>query len=263
MSGTTAESTWALGDYPEMARRLRPAADTAVATAALEPGTTLLDVGCGTGNAALAAARLGATVTGADPTARLLSLAAERARGERLPITWLHADTTGLTGAFDRVVSVFGAMYAPDHRQAADAMLRCCTPGGRIVSAAWTPDGFMAAANRVLAAYLPPPPPGARPPSEWGELAYLQDLFAPHHITATTRGVPFHFPSALEAAEFWTRTAGHLQAERPRIEAQGTWTALHHDLAALFTEHNQASSEPDDTTVLITSEYLLATITPA
>jgi SAM-dependent methyltransferase len=261
MTGTTTGSTWAAGDYPAMARLLRPAADQVVAIAAPGPGTSLLDIGCGTGNAALAAARLGAVVTGADPTPELLSVAAGRARDEGLEITWQQADTLGLTGEYDRVVSVFGAMYAPDARQAADAMLRRCAPGGRIVSAAWTPDGFMAETNRVIGAYLPPALPGARPPTGWGDPAHLAALFAPHQVTTSAHSVRFRFASPIEAAEFWIRTAGHVQAERHRIEARGDWTALHHDLAALFSERNPTPAhEPG---VHVAADYLVAVVTPS
>ncbi|MGW2680795.1 hypothetical protein [Streptomyces sp. NPDC001436] len=54
-------------------------------------------------------------------------------------------------------------MYAPDHPRTAQTLLRRCVPGGRIVSAAWTPDGLTAATNRATAPHPPPPPAGGRP----------------------------------------------------------------------------------------------------
>ncbi|TQF06878.1 class I SAM-dependent methyltransferase [Kitasatospora acidiphila] len=252
----TSTSTWAAGDYPAMARRLTAVADRVVTAAEVADGTTLLDVGCGTGNAVLAAARRGALATGADPTPELLGLAVERARAEQLPIAWQPAAADGLRGSYDRVVTVFGAMYAPDARRAADALVRCCAPGGRIVSAAWTPDGFMAATNRAASRYLPPPPPGGQPPTRWGDLDVLRALFAPLAVSATVEQVRFEFPSPVAAAEFWVRTAGHLQAERARLIADGSWTALHHDLAAVFTEWNRSGGAD----IVVEAAYLLAVV---
>lgn len=262
MSTSPTTSTWAAGDYPAMARRLVPAAERAVAVAASGPGTTVLDVGCGTGNAALAAARSGATVTAADPTPQLLAIAERRARAANLPMAFQGADTDHLNGRYDRVLTVFGAMYAPDHAQAAAALTRCCAPGGRIVSAAWTPDGLMAAANRVMGAYLPPPPAGGAPPVRWGDEAYLRALFAGHNVAVTTEHIRFAFESPLAAAEFWVRTAGHVQTERDRLRAvDGAWLALHHDLAAVFADWNVAGGAGAG--VRVESAYLLAVIRPA
>ncbi|MGK5642294.1 class I SAM-dependent methyltransferase [Streptomyces sp. URMC 126] len=260
------QSTWAAGDYPAMAGRLVPAAERAVAVAAIAapaPRTTVLDVGCGTGNAALAAARAGAAVTAVDPTPELLAVAARRARAENLTVTFRQTDADHLTGRYDRVLTVFGAMYAPDHTRTAEALLRCCAPGGRIVSAAWTPDGLMAALNRAAARYLPPPPQGGRPPVLWGDEAHVRGLFAGHDVTVAAKHVPFVFPSPREAAAFWVRTAGHVQLERPRLQADGSWEALHDDLAAVFGTWNRNGTGGRDAEVRVEAAYLLAVIVPA
>jgi 2-polyprenyl-3-methyl-5-hydroxy-6-metoxy-1,4-benzoquinol methylase len=70
---------WAAGDYPEVARRIEQAAQALVAAVGTRPGAELLDVATGSGNAALAAARSGATVTGLDLTPELLDVARRRA----------------------------------------------------------------------------------------------------------------------------------------------------------------------------------------
>ena len=57
---------WGAGEYEQTAGELEPAARHVVAEAALTTGERLLDLPCGTGNAAIAAARAGATVTGLD-----------------------------------------------------------------------------------------------------------------------------------------------------------------------------------------------------
>lgn len=253
--------TWALGDYPAMAERLVDAATVAVDAAEVRPGHAVVDVGTGTGNAAVLAARAGGVVTGVDPTSELLVIAADRARQEDLTIEWRHGTAERIEVAdhsFDRVLSVFGAMYSPDPAVAANELVRCCRPGGRIVITAWTPDSFMAATNRAVSGYLPPPPPGGTPPTQWGDPGYIHHLFASPQTTVstTTASVRFDFPTLDAAADFWTRTAGHLQAERQRLQSLGEWGRLLTDLKACFAEAN-----PDPTgRVVVHSTYLLTVV---
>ena len=81
---------WGAGRYEETAARLEPAARVIVERAAPAAGEHVVDVGCGTGNAALLAAERGATVTGVDPAPRLLEVARGRPRhaGSRRRSRW-------------------------------------------------------------------------------------------------------------------------------------------------------------------------------
>ena len=63
---------WGIGEYELTAQRLEPAAEVAVAALDPTPGERVLDVACGTGNAALLAARAGAEVVGVDAAPRLV-----------------------------------------------------------------------------------------------------------------------------------------------------------------------------------------------
>jgi predicted RNA methylase len=76
----SADGTWALGNYECTARELTPAAVAAVEMAAPTSGEHVLDLGCGTGNAALLAAERGGRVTAVDPAARLLEVGAPAER---------------------------------------------------------------------------------------------------------------------------------------------------------------------------------------
>ena len=85
------------------------------------PGERVLDVACGSGNAALAAARRswGNTV-GVDFVPALLERGRERAAAERLDVEFVEGDAADLPFAdaeFDVVTSIFGAMFAPDQRR--------------------------------------------------------------------------------------------------------------------------------------------------
>src|ERR1700755_1764208 len=65
-------ASWAAGDFPAIARReLWDVGPVVVEAASVVPGDEVIDVACGTGNAALRAAEAGATVTGVDLTPEL------------------------------------------------------------------------------------------------------------------------------------------------------------------------------------------------
>ena len=86
--------------------------------------------------------KAGARVTGLDLSPALLEIARERAADARLELEWVEGDAERLPFAdagFDRVLSTFGHMFAPDHRRVAAEMRRVCRPGGALGSAAGRP----------------------------------------------------------------------------------------------------------------------------
>src|SRR5919199_6366535 len=87
---------WGLGRYEDTAARLEPAARAVVERAAPAAGEHVLDVGCGTGNAALLAAARGARVTGVDPAPRLLDVAREEAAARGLDATFTAGEAAAL-----------------------------------------------------------------------------------------------------------------------------------------------------------------------
>jgi ubiquinone/menaquinone biosynthesis C-methylase UbiE len=107
---------WALGDYGRIAPLVNMGPEL-VAAAGVGPGRRVLDVGAGTGNAALAAAEAGAEVVATDVTPELLSAGERLARERGLAVRWQYADAHDLPfadGEFDVVLSCIGAMFAPD-----------------------------------------------------------------------------------------------------------------------------------------------------
>src|SRR5262245_61982493 len=104
---------WSLGRYEPTAEQLLPAAVRAVERAAPNPGEAVLDVGCGSGNAALLAAATGANVKGVDPAPRLLGLARDRAAAEGREIAFLKGVVEALPvpdASVDVLLSVFGVI---------------------------------------------------------------------------------------------------------------------------------------------------------
>jgi SAM-dependent methyltransferase len=170
--------TWASGDYGAVAALIHPMSEQLVQVADLSAGARVLDVATGTGNAAIAAARCGCTVTGMDHVPELLERGRARAAAEGLTVEFVEGDAERLgypDGSFDAVLSSVGVMFAPNQERAAAELVRVCRPGGRIALACWTPEGFIGELFRTIGRHAPPPA-GRRSPVEWGSEPRLRDL---------------------------------------------------------------------------------------
>src|SRR6185312_12569289 len=88
--------TWGSADYGAVAALIVPMAEWLVEAADLRAGDTVLDVACGTGNAALAAARCGCHVTGLDYVPALLERGRARVAAEGLGVTFVEGDAESL-----------------------------------------------------------------------------------------------------------------------------------------------------------------------
>jgi SAM-dependent methyltransferase len=170
----------------------------------LHAGERVLDVACGSGNAALAAARRFCRVVGVDGDPALLARARRRADAEGLEATFLEGGAAGLPvpdGAFEVVLSACGAMVAPEAERTAGELLRVCRPGGRIGMVGWTPDGYVGELWRALG-HLPAPLP-------WGDRERLRELLGPAvAVAAPRRSFLWRFPSAEHQVEFLAASHG-------------------------------------------------------
>ena len=254
-------ATWTAGDFAEVAKRLAPASAAMVDELGVRSGQDLLDVACGTGNASIPAARRGARVTGLDLTPKLVEIARERARAEGLEIEFVEGDAEDLPfddDSFDRVISIFGAMFAPDQQRAADELVRVCRPGGRLGFSAWTPEGLNGRMLTMLGAHLPPPPEGFQPPVLWGVPQRVRELLAPHGLEPSfaRREVEFEAESVEAFLAFNEAALGPVILARAALEPDGRWQAARADLAGLYEEANEAS----DGSMLVRPEYLMTTV---
>lgn len=175
------QRTWSEGDFAMVANLVYNNAENLAEALDIVPDERVLDVACGSGNAAIAAARRawGNTV-GADFVPALLERGRERAAAERLEIEFVEADAQELPfedASFDVTMSIFGAMFAPDQERTAAELLRVTKPGGRIGMANWTPDGGVAQLFMVVVRHTGGPPPGVMPPVAWGNEERVRELF--------------------------------------------------------------------------------------
>jgi SAM-dependent methyltransferase len=239
-----ARASWAAGDYPSIAEReLWPLGERVVTRAGVRAGEDVLDVACGTGNAAIRAAQAGARVVGLDLTPELFEAGLRLAAEAGVELEWVEGDAEALPfddASFDAVTSVLGVMSAPRHQVAADELVRVLRPGGRLVLCNWTHDGLMSRILGTVARYLPPPPPFAAPPALWGAEDHVRELFVGSPIDLEfERGVlelpPFE--SAEANVEFHSRRFGPLVMARRLTEANGRWPALHAELLPLHEFH--------------------------
>jgi SAM-dependent methyltransferase len=201
------QATWASGDFSVVAARILYQAEQLCETAELQAGWRVLDVATGSGNAALAAARRGCDAFGVDYVSALLERGRIRAEAEHLAVEFVEGDAEKLpfpNASFDAVLSIYGVMFAPNHRIAAAELARVCRPGGRIALACWTPDGFIGETFRLFSRYLPPAP-GLQPPVRWGDEAYQRELFGDAVVSVTShpRTAIFRYRSAEENVEFF------------------------------------------------------------
>jgi ubiquinone/menaquinone biosynthesis C-methylase UbiE len=172
---------WASGDYPELATDLISSLGPVLVQACgVRGGTRVLDVGAGSGNAAIPAALAGADVVASDLTPELFDRGRAQAAERGAELSWVEADAEALPfpdNDFDTVLSCVGVMFAPHHQASADELIRVCRPGGTIGLLNWTPEGFVGQLFATMKPYAPPPPPGAQPPPLWGSEEHVRSLF--------------------------------------------------------------------------------------
>ena len=249
------QTAWSSGDYAVVGTTLQIVGEQLCEALDLRPGSKVLDVAAGNGNATLAAARRWCDVTSTDYVPALLRRGRERAAAEGLNVEFREADAEALPFAdasFDVVMSTFGVMFTPDQDKAAAEMLRVCKPGGKIGLASWTPDGFIGQLFKNLANYIAPPD-GIKSPALWGTRRRLDELFAVQaaSISAESRMFVFRYRSPQHWIEVFKTFYGPMLKAFEALSPEAQ-TALTRDLQGLISEFNRAQ----DGTMVVRSEYL-------
>jgi SAM-dependent methyltransferase len=250
------QKAWSLGDLGKLAAHLPPIyAESLCQEIELRPGERILDVAAGTGTTSIAALRRFCEVIAVDFVPESLTRARALAEAEGLELETHTADAQDLPfedGFFDVALSTFGCMFAPDQQRTADEMLRVLRPGGRIGVLSWTPDGVIGAYAATVGKYLPPPP-GIRPPFEWGVDERVRELFGPRAESVRTqrRTQPFLFPSVEFAVEYFRAWYGPAHGAFARLDEEGR-NGLHADMVAVWSAANTAP----DGKLVVQAEYL-------
>lgn len=257
------QKTWAEGDFAMVAGIVMMVAEELAEALDIVPDERVLDVACGSGNGAIAAARRawGNTV-GADFVPSLLERGRERAAAERLDIEFVEADATDLPfgdGEFDVVMSIFGAMFAADQEMAAAELLRVCKSGGRIGMANWVPDSGVGELFMTTAKHAPPPP-GVKPPLLWGTEERLRELLGDgvSNLKIERKQGRQTFRSADHFLDFFRTYFGPIKVAMERVGPEGE-QALAEDLRAVVEKSNTAG----DRALVLKPEYLQVIATRA
>jgi SAM-dependent methyltransferase len=139
----------------------------------LRRGERLIDVGAGSGGAALMAARRGADVLAVDAAQGMVARIRERADGTAIAPGRLRAETMdGMAlalpdASFDAAISVFGVILFPDAELGMREMARVLEPAGRMAVVTWTQTERYELMAQLLAAVHavrgPQPPPTSLP----------------------------------------------------------------------------------------------------
>jgi SAM-dependent methyltransferase len=250
-------ATWMAGDFGKIAEHSAAEAESFVDLLGIQPAMQVLDVACGTGNLAIPAARKGAMVTGADIATNLLEQARTRAAAEGLRIAFQEGDAEQLPfpdAHFDVVMTMFGAMFAPDPDRVASELARVCRRGGKIAMANWTPNGFTGKMFRLTSRYLPPPVE-LPAPTLWGDEAVARLRMSSNGVRVEStrqRPILFDYPfPPREVVQFFRDYFGPTKVAFSRLN-EADQIAYRDDLEKLWSEHNQARSGK----TLIQNEYL-------
>jgi SAM-dependent methyltransferase len=254
---------WGLGHYERTAAQLAPASGVVVERAAPQASERVLDLGCGTGNAALVAAARGATVTGVDPAARLLDVARARAIDHGVDITFALGEAAAVpmqSGSVDVLLSVFGVIFAPDPVAAAAEMARVTAPHGRIVLSAWLPEGPVSQVVRMaretaMAALDAPRMPA---PFAWHDHDALSGLMAPHGFGVDIEPHSHVFTAASIDDYLQAELIDHPRstASRAMLEARGK-TDVQDEIVDRARELLTAANEKPDG-FAVTNSYVVA-----
>lgn len=265
------KALWEKGDFTRIAETMRQSGSELVAKLGIEKGMKVLDLGCGDGTTAIPEAQLGAEVLGVDIAHNLVEAGNARATAAGLSnCRFQEGDACNLgelaDNSFDRVVSIFGAMFAPKPFDVAKEMVRVTKPGGKIVMGNWIPGDPTVVAQilKISSAYTPPPPEGFISPMTWGVKTHVIERFGQAGIAAeniTCEEDTFTFRANCTPEEYlglFKNFYGPTMNAFDAAEKNGKTAELEKELITLFKSQNTAGSGE---TTTIPATFLRVTVT--
>jgi SAM-dependent methyltransferase len=240
---------WGAGNYERTAAELEPVAETVIEHAGLVSGERVIDLACGTGNAALLAAAAGTSVVGVDNAPRLLGVARRRARARGLKIDFRRGDLLDLplqAGSADVVLSVFGVIFASDPAKCLGEIRRITRPAGRVLFTAWVPagpiDAMLGAMGRVVGRITGGQSP--LPRFAWYDAAKVAPLAtaAGLHLRRTAPDELEIRDTSPEAYVLGGQDHPMALAARPVIEQAGAQAEVQEVMVAALRDYNE---DPD------------------
>ncbi|MCJ7598590.1 MAG: class I SAM-dependent methyltransferase [Methyloceanibacter sp.] len=250
------KALWEKGDFSRIAESMRESGQALVKGLGITKGIKVLDLRCGDGTTALPAARLGVDVLGVDIAKNLVAAGNKRAKEQGLAnCKFQEGDASNLheleDQAFDLVISIFGAMFAPKPFDVAKEMVRVTGPGGRIVMGNWIPNDptLVAQILKISSAYSPPPPEGFMSPMTWGIDNNVIERFAgagipKEKISFVRDTYVFNFPGApSEFVDAFRKFYGPTMNAFEAAEKNGRAGDLQNELEALFNSQNKSTNK--------------------
>ena len=253
---TRTRAIWTSGDLLPIARSYAAGAEDFIARLGVHRSERVLDVGCGTGNLAIPAAKTGARVYGIDIAPYVIAQARLEARAAGANVAFDVGNAESLPfmdRLFDTTVTMFGAMFSPRPEVTASELLRVTRDGGRIAMANWTPNGF---SGQFFHAHLAvsPLPPHVRNPLEWGREENVRALFGDFvsSLTFAKRTIDLRFPMPPSAVSgLFATSFGPTVATLARLDSFDA-KDFRDELSRLFHLHNRAT----DGTTIVSTEFL-------
>lgn len=249
------KALWEKGDFTRIAESMRESGEALVQRIGITKGLKVLDLGCGDGTTALPAAKLGAEVLGVDIARNLVEAGNRRAKEQGLAnCTFQEGDASDLNQlpdqAFDLVVSIFGAMFAPNPSMVAKEKVRVTRPGGRIVMGNWIPNDptLVAQILKISSSYTPPPPDGFVSPMTWGIESNVIERFAgagvpAEKISFVRDTFTFNYPAPPSAlVEVFRNYYGPTMNAFEAAEMNDRAADLQRELEDLFNSQNKSPS---------------------
>jgi SAM-dependent methyltransferase len=199
----------------------------------LKPGSLVLDVGCGTGQAAIAAARRvapGGRLVATDIAPEMLDVARRRAAQAGLAnIEFRAMDGEQLDfpdDTFDAVTCAYALMFCPDAVRAVAEARRVLKAGGRFAAVVWdepSKNPFLTVAGEAIAQFFPAAPPNPNAPGafRFARPGILEETLRAGGFTEVaidSRAITIECASS---AEYWQMFVDHAAGMSSKVAQLG------------------------------------------